>query len=183
MMNGFPPSALLCKRERALVKPKNYNSLEEFHLITHRNLNSYSNIIQLSGVHLMKKKTIKTPSVGLTLILSLCAKCYDSVFKSMLLRQSHTTRHNHCRGSIPQKEKQRKPFLSLHSRINCMCSLYFWFFLAEKESLKGITVFVGRQAGCLHTSRITTNGVNTLTRVSFSARGFQGFCSKSTTET
>ena len=64
-----------------------------------------------------------------------------------------------------------------------MCSLFFGFFLAEKESLKGITVFVGRQAGGLHTSRITTNGVNTLTRVSFSARGFQGFCSKSTTET
>ena len=49
-------------------------------------------------------------------------------------------------------------------------SLFFWFFLDEKESLKGITVFVGRLAGCLHTSRITTNGVNTLTSVSFSAR-------------
>ena len=30
----------------------------------------------------MKTKTIKTPSVGLTLILSICDKCYDSVFKS-----------------------------------------------------------------------------------------------------
>ena len=80
-------------------------------------------------------------------------------------------------------------------------SLFFGFFLDEKESLKGITVFVGRLAGCLHTSRITTNGDNTLTSVSFSARlrlsksktelapvmpsvsrldkvkGFQGFCS------
>ena len=55
-------------------------------------------------------------------------------------------------------------------------SLFSWFFLDEKEFLKGITVFVGRLAGCLHTSRITTNGVNTLTSVSFSARGFQGFC-------
>jgi len=79
-------------------------------------------------------------------------------------------------------------------------SLFSWFFLDEKECLKGITVFVGRLAGCLHTSRITTNGVNTLTSVSFSARlrlsksktelapvmpsvsrldkvkGFQGFC-------
>ena len=83
-----------------------------------------------------------------------------------------------------------------------MCAAYFfWFFLDEKESLKGITVFVGRLAGCLHTSRITTKGVNSLTSVSFSARlrlsksktelapvmpsvsrldkvkGFQGFCS------
>jgi hypothetical protein len=48
--------------------------------------------------------------------------------------------------------------------------LYSWFFLDEKESLKGITVFVGRLAGCLHTSSITTNGVNTLISVSFSAR-------------
>ena len=123
----------------------------------------------------MKTKTIKTPSVGLTLILSICDKCYDSVFKSTLLRQSHITRHNHCRDSIPQKEKQRKPFFSLHSGFNYVRSLFFWFFLDEKESLKGITVFVGRLAGCLHTSRITTNGVNTLIRVSFSARGFQGF--------
>ncbi len=61
---------------------------------------------QLSEVPLMKTKTIKTPSVGLTLLLSICDKCYDTVFKSTLLRQSHTTRHNHCRGSIPQKEKQ-----------------------------------------------------------------------------
>ena len=149
----------------------------------------------------MKTKTIKTPSVGLTLILSICDKCYDSVLKaaikreqtrvysqyaerkqvrqsqSTLLRQSHTTRHNHFRGSIPQKEKQRKPFFSALSRFNYVRSLFFWFFLDEKESLKGITLFVGRLAGCLHTSRITTNTVNTLTRVSFSARGFQGFCS------
>ena len=46
------------------------------------------------------------------------------------------------------------------------------FFLDEKESLKGITVFALRLSECLHTSRLTTNGVNTLTRVSFSARGF-----------
>ena len=133
-------------------------------------------LIQLSEVLLMKTKTIKTPSVGLTLILSICDNCYDSVFKSTLLRQSHITRHNHCRGSIPQKEKHRKPFYSLHSGFNYVRSLFFWFFLDEKESLKGITVFVGRLGGCLHTSRITTNGVNTLIRVSFSARGFQGFC-------
>ena len=133
-------------------------------------------LIQLSEVHLMKTKTIKTPSVGLTLILSICDKCYDSVFTSTLLRQSHTTRHNHCRGSITQKEKQRKPFFSALSRFNYVRSLFSWFFLDEKESLKGITLFVGKLAGCLHTSRITTNTVNTLTRVSFSARGFQGFC-------
>jgi hypothetical protein len=50
------------------------------------------------------------------------------------------------------------------------------FFLDEKESLKGITGFAGRLAGCLHTSSITANGVITLTSVSFSTRGFQGFC-------
>ena len=55
----------------------------------------------------MKTKTIKTPSVGLILFQSLCAQCYDSVFKSALLRQSHTTRHNHWCGSSPQKEKPR----------------------------------------------------------------------------
>ena len=123
----------------------------------------------------MKTKTIKTPSVGLTLILSICDKCYDSVFKSTLLRQSHTTRHNHRSGSIPQKEKQRKPFFSALSRFNYVRSMFSWFFLDEKESLKGITLFVGKLAGCLHTSRITTNTVNTLTRVSFSERGFLGF--------
>ena len=124
-----------------------------------------------------RTKTIKTPSVGMMLILSICDKCYDSVFRSTLLRQIHTTRHNHCRGSIPQKEKQRKPFFSVHRWSNYVYSLFSWFFLDEKKSLKGITVFVGRLAGCLHTSRITTNGVNTLTRVSFSERGFIGFCS------
>ena len=37
----------------------------------------------------MKTKTIKTPSVGLMVFQSLYAQCYNSVFKSMLLRQSH----------------------------------------------------------------------------------------------
>ena len=60
----------------------------------------------------MKTKTIKTPSVGLILFQSLCAQCYDSVFKSTLLRQSHTTRHTHWRGSSPQKEKPQK---TIHS--------------------------------------------------------------------
>ena len=55
-------------------------------------------------------------------------------------------------------------------------SWFFGFYLDEKESLQGITVAVVRLAGCLHTSRITTDSVNTLTRVSFSARGFWGFC-------
>ena len=46
------------------------------------------------------------------------------------------------------------------------------FCLFEKESLKGLTVLVVSLAGCLHTSRIITNGVNTLIRVSFSERCF-----------
>ena len=46
------------------------------------------------------------------------------------------------------------------------------FCLDEKESLQGMTVADVRLAGCLHTSRITTDSVNTLIRVSFSARGF-----------
>ena len=125
---------------------------------------------------MIKTKTIKTPSVGLTLILSISAKCYDSVFKSKLLRQSHTTSHNHYRGSIPQKGKQEKPFYSVHSWLHSVRSLFSWFFLDEKESMKGITVFGGRLSGCLHTSRLATNGVNTLARVSFSERGFEGFC-------
>ena len=124
----------------------------------------------------MKTKTIKTPSVGLTLILSICDKCYGSVIKSTLLCQRHTPRPDHRRGSIPQKEKQEKPFFSGHSMFKYMRSWFSLFFLDEKESLKGITVFGGRLSGCLHTSRLTTNGVNTLKRVSFSARGFNSFC-------
>ena len=49
------------------------------------------------------------------------------------------------------------------------------FFLSEKESLKGITVLVVRLSGCLHTSRIATNDVKTLARVSLSERGFLRF--------
>ena len=49
------------------------------------------------------------------------------------------------------------------------------FFLYEKESLKGLTVLVVSLAGCSHTSRIKTNGVNTLIRVTFSERVFYVF--------
>ena len=129
---------------------------------------------------MFETKTIKTPSVGLTLILSICDKCYGSVVKSMLLHQSHTTRHNHWRGSILQKEKTRfakkTMFEILVSRLLTLAvsveKCFSCFFLDEKDSLKGITVFALRLSECLHTSRLTTNGVNTLTRVSFSARGF-----------
>ena len=150
----------------------------------------------------MKTKTIKNPSVGLTLILNICDKCYGSVIKSTLLCQRHTTCHNHYRGAIPQKKKQKKTFISVYCWLNSVRSLFFrflqclreqdaprqnlnafgfcsrfsLFLLAEKESLKGITVFGVRLSGCLHTSRLTTNGVNALTRASFSARVFEGFC-------
>ena len=129
-------------------------------------------IIQVSEVHQMKTKTIKTPSVGLTLILSICDKCNGAVIKSTLLCQRHTTRPNHYRGTIPQKEKQEKPFFSGHSMFKYMRSWFSLFFLDEKESLKGITVFGERLSACLHTSRLATNGVNALPRVSFSARCF-----------
>ena len=128
----------------------------------------------------MKTKTIKTPSVCLKLSMSFCAKCHGSVVKSQLLRHSHTTRHNHCHGSSPQKEKTRfakkTMFEILVSRLLTLAvsveKCFSCFFLDEKDSLKGITVFALRLSECLHTSRLTTNGVNTLTRVSFSARGF-----------
>ena len=116
--------------------------------------------------------------MGLMLFESICAQRYDSVFKSTLLRQSHTTRHNHWRGSIPQKKNHaiaKKPFFSVHCWFKYVRSRFSWFFLDEKDSLKGITVFVLRQYVCLHTSRLITNGVNTLTSVSFSARGFKRF--------
>ena len=125
---------------------------------------------------MIKTKTLKTLSVGLTLILSICDKCYGSVIKSKLLCQPHNTRHDRWRGSIPQKEKPKKTLFSVHSWLNSVRSRFSRFFLDEKESLKGITVFGGRLSGCLHTSRLATNGVNTLTRVSFAARGFEGFC-------
>ena len=80
----------------------------------------------------MMTKTIKTPSVGLMLILSMCDRCYASVFKSMLLRQSHTTCHDHWRAQIPQKEKQEKPFISVYSWLNSVRSRFSWFFLDEK---------------------------------------------------
>ena len=124
----------------------------------------------------MKTKTINNPSVGLTLILSICDKCNGAVIKSTLLCQRHTTCHNHYSGSIPQKQKQKKTFPSVYRRLNSVRSLFFRFLLAEKESLKGITEFGVRLSGGLHTSRLTTNGVNTLARVSFAARGFEGFC-------
>ena len=153
--------------------------------------------------------------MGLTLILSICDKCYGSVIKSTLLCQRHTTCHDHYRAlsvatldesgkpsAIPQKQKQKKTFISVYSWLNSVRSLFFrflqclreqdaprqnlnafgfcsrfsLFLLAEKESLKGITVFGVRLSGCLHTSRITTNTVNALTRASFSARVFEGFC-------
>ena len=116
----------------------------------------------------MKTKTIKTPSVGLTLILSICDKCYGSVIKSTLLCQRHTPRPDHRRGSIPQKEKQEKQLLLLDK----MEKRFSLFFLDEKESLKGITVLVVRLSGCLHTSRIRTNSVNAQQRASLSERGF-----------
>ena len=90
---------------------------------------------------MMKTKTIKKPSVGLTLILSISDKCYNSVVKSTLLCQRHITCHDHYRGLIPQKKKQEKPFSSVYRRLNSVRSLFFRFLLAEKESLKGITVF------------------------------------------
>ena len=81
----------------------------------------------------------------LKLLLSFCAKCHGSVVKSQLLRHSHTTRHNHCHGSNPQKEKTRfaeKQLLLLEkSEISFSC-----FFLSEKEPLKGIRYLV---KGCL----------------------------------
>ena len=42
---------------------------------------------------MMKKKTIKTPSVVLMLLQGICAQCHDSGFESKLLRHSHTTGH------------------------------------------------------------------------------------------
>ena len=59
----------------------------------------------------MKTKTKITPSMGLKLLLSFCVKCHDSVVKSLLLRHSHTTSHNHKRGSSPQKEKPKKQLI------------------------------------------------------------------------
>ena len=105
---------------------------------------------------MIETKTIKTPSVGLTLILSICDKCYGSVVKSTLSRQSHTTRHNHLRGSIPQKEKPRfaKKHLFLLDKHDELKKRFSWFFLDEKESLKGITVLVIKLAGCLHLEQI-----------------------------
>ena len=58
--------------------------------------------------------------MGLMLFDSICAQCYDSVFKSTLLRQSHTTCHNHWRGSIPQKKNHaitKKPSCALKNRL------------------------------------------------------------------
>ena len=76
----------------------------------------------------------------------------------------------------PTEGKTEKPFPSVLSMFKYMCSRFSWFYLDEKESLKGITVFGERLSGGLHTSRLAINGVNTLARVSFSARGFEGFC-------
>ena len=77
----------------------------------------------------MKTKTIKTPSVGLMLILSICDKWYGSVIKSTLLCQRHTTRPDHWRGLIPQKEKTEKNiFLISASLANSVRSRFFLVF-------------------------------------------------------
>ena len=62
----------------------------------------------------MITKTIRTPSAGLILFQNLCAQCYDYVFKSTLLCQSHTTRHSQWLGSSLQKEKPRKQFIQYY---------------------------------------------------------------------
>ena len=127
----------------------------------------------------MKTKTRKTPSVGFMLILSICAKCHGSVVKSQLLRHSHATRHNHCMVQAHRRKNLGFSSLKNNSALviehQAMRSRFFskaMFFLSEKESLKGITILVVRLSGCLHTSRIKTNIVSTLIRVSFSERGF-----------
>ena len=79
----------------------------------------------------MKTKTIKTPSVGLMLFPSIYAKCYDFVFKSALLSQSHTTCHIHCVAQTDRRKKQKK--LLLHgitfpcaAGFSCFCFLSGW---------------------------------------------------------
>ena len=114
------------------------------------------------------------------------AEAYSlSVWPSSLALESKLSRNleSHT-GLVPRLSHHEWKNLKNHSSVpyinipteELWRSRFSWFFLDEKVSLKGITVFVGRLSGCLHTSRLTTNGVNTLTRVSFSARGFQGFC-------
>ena len=71
--------------------------------------------------------------------------------------------------------RAQKPFFPVHCWFKYVRSRFSWFFLDEKDSLKGMTVFVLMQYVCLHTSRLITKGVNTLTSVSFSARGFKRF--------
>ena len=78
----------------------------------------------------MKTKTIKTPSVGLQLFQSLCAQCYDSVFKSALLHQSHTTSHNHWGGSSPQKEKTKK---TIHSVLYALYNDYGFYCFSSDD--------------------------------------------------
>ena len=118
-------------------------------------------------------KTIKTPSVGLTLILSICAKCYDSVFKSTLLRQSHTTRHNHGRGSIPQKEKQRKKVYCLRL-VQLFFSAKCGVLLLGCLSLQGGFRFV-RQRRQVYLDSMT-HGLKTNGRKTINNReGFYGF--------
>ncbi len=71
--------------------------------------------------------------MGLSLILSICDKCYGSVIKSTLLCQRHTTCHNHCRGVIPQKEKQRKPLSQCIAGSTTCAALFFLFFLGDLQ--------------------------------------------------
>ena len=82
----------------------------------------------------------------------------------------------HHRGKTTLATLTKKPFFSVYCWFKYVRSRFSWFFLDEKDSLKGITVFVLMQYVCLHASRLITNGVNTLTSVSFSARGFKRFC-------
>lgn len=94
----------------------------------------------------------------------------------MLILRNKST---HLQILYPYQPKPEKPRFAkksaAHTQQASLRKLFSWFFLDEKASLKGIALFGVKQSVCLHTSRLTTNGVNTLTSVSFSARGFSGF--------
>ena len=120
----------------------------------------------------MKTKTIKT------LTYAACSTsnrskhqykfCSSQLDSACLIHRTAYGSAAHVSKNIASLKNKFKlaPALGFH----CFC-------LDEKDSRQGITALVVRLSECLHTSRMRTEGVEALKRVSFSTRSYLGFCS------
>ena len=112
--------------------------------------------------------------MGLILFQSLCAQCYDSVFKSALLRQSHTTRHNHWCGSSPQKEKPKKQFIQYYM-FRTMKIIFIVFPLKMSLVAEQRVMMAGLLRELAHRQKAMPSAQKREAQ-RHQQRGFSGFC-------